>query len=103
MRLQSTKWLLAVGLFAGGAMVCPSLSDWHQWLRRHQFRVEGIDQALPSQVYPLAANRWLTFDIPNDTPLIRLISNASISPTEKAVPGTQWPYAIDAHYSAHYS
>jgi hypothetical protein len=95
MRLQSIKWLLAIGLAAGGVKVCQSHLGLHQWLRRHQFRVEGLDQALPSQVYFLETNRWLTFDIPHDTPLVRLISNASISPTQPAIPGNQWPYAIE--------
>lgn len=95
MRLRSYKWLLAVGLLGGGFMVYDSHPELRQWFRRHQFRLEGIDQALPSQVYSLETNRWLDFDIPNDTPLVRLISNASISPERRAVAGTQWPYAIE--------
>jgi hypothetical protein len=95
MRLQSYKWLLGIGLVAGGFTVYQSHPELHHWFRRHQFRVEGLDQALPSQVFFLSTNRWLEFDIPNDTPLIRLISNASISAAQQAAPGTQWPYAIE--------
>jgi len=99
MRLHNFKWLLAVGLVAGGLKAYQSHPELHQWLQRHQFRIEGLDRALPSRVYFLETNRWLEFDIPKDTPLVRLISNASVSPAEQAVPGTQWPYAIEYQLS----
>ena len=69
MRLHSCKWLLAVGLVAGGFKVYQSRSELHQWLRSHQSRIEGLEQALPSRVYSLETNRWLEFEIPKDAAL----------------------------------
>lgn len=95
MRLHSFKWLLLIGLIAGGFQAVQSISHLQQWFRRHQFRIEGLEEAVPSQVYFLHTNRWLEFDIPIDVPLVRLISNASVAPESQTLPGTRWPYAIE--------
>jgi hypothetical protein len=95
MRLHAFKWLLAAGVVAGSVTAYLSRSELQQWFRLHQFRIEGLDLATPSELYFLETNRWLEFDIPQDARMARLISNASISRAEKASPGTQWPYAIE--------
>jgi hypothetical protein len=95
MRVHHLKWLVLAGLVAGGLKVYHSRTDLQRWLQNQRFRVEGLDLALPSEVYFLETNRWLEFSIPKDTPIGRLISNASISPTEKVLTGIQWPYAIE--------
>ena len=95
MRLHSFKWLLVAGLVAGSVKAYQSRQELGDWLRRHQYQVDGLDQALPSQVYFLETNRWLNFDIPGDTTMVRLISNASVSRDNRAPSGTQWPYAIE--------
>jgi hypothetical protein len=95
MRMHNSKWLLAAGLLAGAVLAYRSRSEVEQWIRRHQFRLDGFEQVQPSEIYLLETNRWLEFDIPLDAPIARLVSNASISPAQRAVPGTQWPYAIE--------
>ena len=95
MRLHSFKWLVVAGLVAGSVKAYQSRQELGQWIRRHQIQADGLDQALPSQVYFLETNRWLDFDIPTGTTMARFISNASISPTNQAPSGTQWPYAIE--------
>lgn len=98
MRLHSCKWLLAAGLVGGGLAAYHSRSELRQWIQLHQFRVEGLEQAVPSEVYFLQTNRWLDFEIPPAAPAARLISNASISSAEAAAPGTQWAYAIEYEF-----
>jgi hypothetical protein len=121
MRLRNSKWLLAAGLAAAGFLAWCSYAEWRQWWLRHQFHVEGLNLALPSQVYVLPSReinrqpaeagenpamsgdnsgRWLEFDIPHGTPLIRLISNASlqsrVASFQSPVPSLKsWPYAIE--------
>jgi len=95
MRMRSSKWFILVALVAGGTLVWRLPGELHAWVKRHQFRIEGLDQALRSEMYLLETNRWLQFDIPSDTPLARLISNASIEATQQPRPGTIWPYAIE--------
>jgi hypothetical protein len=94
MRLGNCKWLLAAGLVGGGVLAYHSRLELRQWVVLHQFQVAGLEQALPSEVYSLETNRWLEFDIPQETPVARIISNASIPSMETATPGTQWGYAI---------
>lgn len=98
MRMHHVKWFLAAGLLGGGVMAYQSRSELRQWFELHQFHVDGLDQALPSEIYTLETNRWLEFDIPKDAPVVRLISNGSIRSTEAVVPGTQWDYAIDYEF-----
>src|SRR5512139_2138440 len=95
MRLHSSKWVLATGLVAGVFAVYHWRPEFQEWIRRHQFQVEGIEAALPTEVYFLETNRWLEFKIPKGAPLARLISNASISSAQPAPPDMQWPYAIE--------
>lgn len=98
MRLRSYRWLLVIVLIVGGYKAYEAHPAWRQWLRHHQFRNNGLDYALPRQVYLLDTDRWLKFDVPKETPLIRLISNASVSADKQASPGTEWPYAIEYQF-----
>ena len=86
MRMSHCKWLLAAGLVAGAAVVYQSRSELQQWFRRHQVRYDGFEHVPASETYVLETNRWLEFDIPNDAPLARLVSNGSISSTVPALP-----------------
>lgn len=95
MRMHHCRWLMAAGLLAGGVVAYQSRSDLQQWFRRHQFRVDRFEQLVPSEIYPLETNRWLKFDIPNNTQIVRLVSNASISSAQTASPDMRWPYAIE--------
>src|SRR5690242_3169401 len=95
MRLHHVKWFLAAGLVGGVVLAYQSRSELRQWVELHQYHVDGLEQALPSEIYSLETNRWLEFAIPKDAPVARLISNASIRATEAVVPGTQWDYSIE--------
>jgi hypothetical protein len=91
-------FILAIALAIGSLMTLRFGLDLHQRLRRHQFKVDGIEVALPSQVYVLETNRWLAFAIPKTAPLIRLISNASVASIHRAQAGTEWPYTIEYRF-----
>jgi hypothetical protein len=93
--MHNCKWLFAAGLVAGTFVAYQSRPELQQWVRSRQFRFEGFEQVPASAIYPLETNRWLEFDIPEDTPLARVISNGAISSSEPNVPGTEWPYAIE--------
>ncbi len=95
MRVHSCKWLVLLGLAAGSIKLYQSRLELQDWVRLHQFNVPGLDKALPSEVYFLEPDRWLEFKIPRDTPLLRVISNASVSPSQPFDPANQWPYAIE--------
>jgi hypothetical protein len=95
MRMHNLQWLVVAGLVAGSVKAYQSREEIGHWIRRHQFQVDGLERALPSQVYFIETNRWLNFDIPGDTSMVRLISNASVSTTNQAPSGAEWPYAID--------
>ncbi len=86
---------MVLGVAAGASGAYHWRLDLQQWVRRHQFRIEGLETAQPTEVQFLETNRWLDFKIPKASPLARLISNASISPDHRPVAGEQWPYAIE--------
>jgi hypothetical protein len=94
MRLGNSKCLLATTLVVGALGAICWRPDIEQWLRRHQFRIDGIDAAVPTEVYFLETNRWLEFKVPKGASLARLISNASIPAGQPPPSNTQWPYAI---------
>ena len=98
MRMGHAKWMLVAGLLAGGVKAYRSQEDVKAWLRQHEFRAEGLDLAVPSEVYLLETNRWLEFQIPKDVPLVRLISNASLPTSLPATEGSQWPYAVEYQF-----
>jgi hypothetical protein len=93
--MHNCKWLFAAGLVAGTVVAYQSRPELRQWVRSRQFRFEGFEQVPASEIYRLQTNRWLEFDIPEDAPLARIISNGAISSTEPNVPDTEWPYAIE--------
>ncbi len=95
MRMRSSKWFVVAALVAGGVLAYRSSGEIPAWIKRHRFRIEGLEQALRSEMYLLETNRWLQFDIPGDTPLARLVSNASIPATQRPKPGSLWAYAIE--------
>jgi len=99
MRLHHCKWLLAAGLLAGTVKAYQARIHIQEWIQRHRHAVAGLDNASPSEVYFLRTNRWLEFRIPKGVPLIRLISNAGISPSQPVEQGTQWPYAVQYQLS----
>jgi hypothetical protein len=98
MRMGHAKWVLVAGLLAGGVKAYRSQEDLRAWLQRHEFRAEGLDLALPSEVYLVETNRWLEFQIPKDVPLVRLISNASLPTSLPVSEGSQWPYAVEYQF-----
>lgn len=98
MRLRSHTFMMGAGLIVAGVMALRSSLGLPEWLDHHQVEVRGIEAALPSEVYVLETNRWLTFEIRQPAPLIRLISNASLPQTQPVQPGSDWPYAVEYRF-----
>ncbi|MDQ7089468.1 MAG: hypothetical protein Q9M50_02325 [Methylococcales bacterium] len=59
---------------------------------KHDLSATNIKTSI---VYPLDEETWVTIAIPDNSPKIRIISNAHIDEIDSSLPDTRWSYSLE--------
>lgn len=92
------RFLLALTLLAAcSILITPLLwTQVHAWITHLQaINVHSLSSTASSSLaYPVTAQQWIKFALPEDSSQLRIITNAHIQRTEAATVDPNWNYAL---------